>query len=490
MILPTLSACSPNRPVPRLSISGNNTLQYNFHCKINISTKWHIIKIICHFVYNKYFLINFNLIYIQYTLSVCDYNSFDKNKCDFLNSKNPMHMSKFLFVVPPFFGHINATLSLGASLLQKGHDVKWLGIQPLAVHHIPPGGEFICPEKDLAAYHQQIQGILARQGDENAYSGPEVMKFTFEETFIPFARIMMPVLDKFVDTWKPDVIIGDYMAFAGSLCAYLREIPCVISYPVPPDLVSGMEENVPKVFTWHEELMKGLQQEFGVSGDVVINNLKQMDLVFTSAEFSGIAAPPPHMKFVGPVKGRPNPVAFSWDLLEKAASPKVFVSLGTVLSGVRESFFKKLVEAFADMPLTVIAVTDPALFEQWPDNFIVSRVVPQLELLPKMDVVISHGGFNTINETLMNGLPMLVTPIAYDQFHNAKLVENAGCGIVLRYKRLRAEDMRNAVLSLLNDPKYKESSARIRDSFTDGGGNDRAVQLLEEFVARRSPLIS
>jgi MGT family glycosyltransferase len=392
-------------------------------------------------------------------------------------------MYKFLFVVPPFFGHINATLSLGASLLRKGHEVKWLGIQPLAPEHIPQGGEFIYPEEDLAVYQQQIHEILDRQGDEKAYSGPEVMKFTFEETFIPFARMTMPALARVADTWKPDVIISDYMAFAGSLCSYIKKIPCVITYPMPPDFVSGMEENIPKVFSWHEELMKGLQREFGVYGDVVINNLQQMDLVFTSEEFSGIKAPLAHMKFVGPVQGRPNRTAFDWEWLEKAAVPKIFVSLGTVLTGVRETFFRKLVEAFADMPLRVIAVTDPGIFEQWPDNFLVSRVVPQLELLPKMDVVISHGGFNTINETLMNGLPMLVTPIAYDQFHNAKLVENAGCGIVLRYRRLRVGDMRKAVSALLNDPEYRNASARIRDTFIAAGGNEKAVQLLEEFAA-------
>lgn len=392
-------------------------------------------------------------------------------------------MSKFLFVVPPFFGHINATLSVGASLLRRGHEVKWFGIQPLAAHHIPPGGEFIFPEEDLAVHAEQIRQILLRQGDESAYSGAEVMKLTFEETFVPFARMMMPALSKFTGTWKPDVIISDYMAFAGSLCAHIKNIPCVTSYPVPPDLVDGMEDNVPKVFEWYEGLLKQLQQEFGVEGALVINNSRQLDLVFTSREFSGISNPLPHMKFVGPVQGRPNPVDFDWERLEKMAEPKIFVSLGTVLSGSRDTFFQKLVTAFKDEPLSIVAVADPDLFEEWPDNFFVSKSVPQLELLPEMDAVISHGGFNTVNETIINGLPMLITPIAYDQFHNAKLVEQTGCGTVIRYKRLRAEDMKRGVSELLENPKYRNAAVRIRDTFIASGGNERAVKLLEDFVA-------
>lgn len=391
-------------------------------------------------------------------------------------------MARFLFVVPPFFGHINATLSVGSSLLRRGHEVKWLGIQPLDPHHIPPGGEFIFPEEHLFEYRDQIRQILLRQGDESAYSGAEVMKLTFEETFVPFARMMMPGLCRFADTWIPDVIISDYMAFAGSLYAHIKGIPCVTSYPVPPDLVDGMEDNVPKVFEWYEGLLKNLQQEFGVEGNLVINNSRQLDIVFTSSEFSGINNPLPHMKFVGPVQGRPNPVDFDWARLEKMAAPKVFVSLGTVLSGSRDAFFQKLITAFKDEPVSIIAVADPDLFE-WPDNFFVNRSVPQLELLPEMDAVISHGGFNTVNETIINGLPMLITPIAYDQFHNAKLVEQAGCGLVIRYKRLRAEDLKNGISELLNNAKYRNAAVRIRDTFIAAGGNDRAVELLEEFVS-------
>lgn len=399
-------------------------------------------------------------------------------------------MSKFLFVVPPFFGHISPTLSIGASLIAKGHEVKWLGITPLADSHVPEGGEYIYPEGDLIEYQEELQKILKRQDDGPACSGPEVMKLALEETYVPVARIMMKGLGKFVDTWKPDVIINDCITFAGGLCAHIKGIPCVTSTPVPPDVMGDTANSAPKIFEWQENLIKGLQREFGVYGDEIVIHSHKMNIVFTSVEFAGDQNWMPHMKFVGPVKGRPNHAAFDWERLEKATTPKVFVSLGTLLVDIRKEFFGKLIEAFADAPVTIVAATNPDIFEQWPDNFIVNGFVPQAELMPKMDAVICHGGFNTVNDTFINGLPMLITPIAYDHFHTAKLIENAGCGIKIRYKRLRIEDMKKAVFELLENPVYRNASLRIKETFLAAGGNDKAVQLLEEFADAEQALVT
>jgi MGT family glycosyltransferase len=399
-------------------------------------------------------------------------------------------MSKFLFVVPPFFGHISPTLSIGASLIARGHEVKWLGVIPVDAKHIPEGGAYIYPEADLAEYQEELQKILKRQDDGPACSGPEVMKLALEETYVPIARIMMKGLGRFVDTWQPDVIVNDCITFAGALLAHIRGIPNVTTTPVPPDVMGDTANSAPKIFEWQENLVKNLQREFKVDGDDIVIHSRKLNLVFTSPEFAGIENPEPHMKFVGPVKGRPNHEAFDWERLEKATTPKVFVSLGTLLVDIRAAFFQKLIDAFADAPVTIVAATNPDIFEKWPDNFIVNGFVPQAELMPMMDMVICHGGFNTVNDTFMNGLPMLITPIAYDHFHTAKLIENAGCGIKIRYKRLRIEDLKNAVFELLENPRYRNAALRIKDTFIAAGGNDKAVQLLEEFAATETELVA
>ena len=397
-------------------------------------------------------------------------------------------MSKFLFVVPPFFGHISPTLSIGASLLSRGHEVKWFGITPLAQTHLPEGGEFIYPETDLLPYADEIKQILKRQDDGPACSGPEVMKLALEETYVPFARMMMKGLNKFVDEWKPDVIINDCITFAGALSAHLKGIPSVTTTPVPPDVMGDAAKNTPKIFEWQQNLILGLQKDIGIYSDQIHIHSHRLNLVFTSQAFAGFEEKPPHMHFVGPVKGRPNSAEFDWDRLAKSTTPKVFVSLGTLLVDIRAAFFQKLIDAFAHEPITIIAATNPDIFEEWPDNFIVNGFVPQSELMPYMDAVICHGGFNTVNDTFINGLPMLITPIAYDHFHTAKLIEQAGCGISIRYKRLRISDLRNTVFELLENPKYRVAAQKIRETFIEAGGNDKAVELLEDFAKNNSVL--
>ncbi len=391
-------------------------------------------------------------------------------------------MAKYLFVVPPFFGHISPTLSVGGSLLAKGHQVMWTGIQEIAAEHVPPGGRFIVPHAELEEHLPEIKRILKRQDDGPHISGAETLKLALEETYIPFCRFHMKGLFRIVDEFQPDVIVSDCITFAGALCAHIKGIPCVTTTPVPPD-VGGDAISAPKIHAWWQQNILRLQQEFGVYIPESVVNSNQLNLVFTSQEFARMPAPPPQLKFVGPVKGRPNDTPFDWERLRRATTPKVYVSLGTLLVDIRKEFFSKLVEAFAGEPLTIVAATPPEIFDSWPDNFIVQGYVPQAQLIPEMDAVICHGGFNTVNDTFMNGLPMLITPIAYDHFHTASLIEKAGCGIKLRYKRLRVNDLKTAMWEILDNPRYRTAARHIRDTFISAGGNDKAVEYLERFAA-------
>ncbi|NML69303.1 hypothetical protein HHL23_05790 [Chryseobacterium sp. RP-3-3] len=395
--------------------------------------------------------------------------------------------SKFLFVIPPFFGHISPTLSVGASLIARGHEVKWFGITPLDNKHIPEGGSYFYPEEDLVPFQEDIQRILKRQDDGPACSGPEVMKLALEETYVPFAKMMMPGLERLTSTWKPDVLVNDCITFGGALFAHKHNIPCVTTTPVPPDVMGDTANNAPKIFEWQQNLIKDLQKEVGIDDEGIFIHSNQLNLVFTSQTFADFETVPSHMRFVGPVKGRPNPAPFDWGKLEASTTPKIFVSLGTLLVDIRKAFFEKVVAAFANQPVTVIAATPPEIFEEWPSNFIVSGFVPQSALMPHMDMVICHGGFNTVNDTFTNGLPMLITPIAYDHFHIAKLIEKAGCGISIRYKRLRVEALRETVFELLENPAYRNAAKEVQSSLLNAGGNDLAVELLESFVQQEQP---
>jgi UDP:flavonoid glycosyltransferase YjiC (YdhE family) len=87
-----------------------------------------------------------------------------------------------------------------------------------------------------------------------------------------------------------------------------------------------------------------------------------------------------------------------------------------------------------------------------------------------------------VNDAILHGLPILITPIAYDHFHTAALVEKAGCGRSIRYKRMRVGDLWLTVNQLLKNNSYRTAAERTRDSFLRAGGSEKAAMLLEETV--------
>jgi MGT family glycosyltransferase len=388
-------------------------------------------------------------------------------------------MARFLFVVPPFYGHLNPTICIGNSLIERGHHVAWTGIIPLNAGIFPEGGQYFFLEKESKEHKQEIDRILKLQDEGPNLSVFEAAKMALEETAIPFAKIMLPGVDAVIDEFRPDVVINDSMAFAGGLAAYRRKIPYATTIAVPPD-VAGKADS--KVAEWHISRILELQRAVGIETDQCIVFSLQLSLTFTSREFTGIYEPTGNLHFVGPVTGRPNNSPFDWELFYKMPKPKIYVSIGTLLVDIRRNFFSHIIEAFKDKPVTIIAATSPEIIDKWPPNFIVQEHIPQTELMKHVDAVICHGGFNTVTETLLNGLPILITPICYDHFHIANLIEKAGCGINIKYKRIKPEKLADAINELLVNPVYKEAAEKIKKTFIEAGGNNKAVEYLESFA--------
>jgi len=119
---------------------------------------------------------------------------------------------------------------------------------------------------------------------------------------------------------------------------------------------------------------------------------------------------------------------------------------------------------------------------QPPPSFIVRARVPQLALLPRMQAVVCHGGHNTVCEALAHGLPLIVTPIRDDQPVVANQVVASGAGLRLRYGRLGAKTLREAVFRILDEPAFRDAAVRVARSFAAAGGAPRAADYLERLA--------
>jgi MGT family glycosyltransferase len=197
---------------------------------------------------------------------------------------------------------------------------------------------------------------------------------------------------------------------------------------------------------------------------------------------------PPGFHHSGPwtdAEGR-VPVEFPWYRLEPAR-PMAYVSMGTLQNGILETF-RLIAEACAGTDLQLVISLgggqDPALLRGLPGDPIVVGYAPQLELIQRAALTISHGGLNTALESLEHGVPMVVLPITYDQPGVGARVEWAGVGRSIPIRRVTVERLRDAVLDVLGDPAYRMRAEQLRSSIEAADGLNRAADLIELAFAR------
>ena len=397
-------------------------------------------------------------------------------------------MAKYLFVIPPFFGHISPVITVGTRLIEKGHNVRWTGLTRIEDKFFPTKNSYIHLETEYIENKDEVERILAMQDQGPNLSVFEAAVLATEGTAIPFAKIMIKGVERQIQKFAPDVLVNDCLALAGGLAAYKHNIPYATTIPVPPN-VMGNPDTMPKVVDWHLNKIKDLQHSVGIKTEKNVVHSEKLNIIFTSKEFAGLKDVPESAKFVGPVQGLPQTIPFDWDLLKNSRKPIIYVTIGTLLYDIRKAYFEKIVEAFGCMDVTVIVATNPDILEQWPDNFIVRSFVPQTELMKYVDAVVCHGGFNTVNDAIMHELPILITPIAYDHFHTANLITRAGCGKSIKYKRIRIASLQDALSEILTETTFNEAAKRMKQTFLDGGGVDAAVGFLEHFYDQNRDFI-
>ncbi len=398
-------------------------------------------------------------------------------------------MPMIMFVVPPFYGHITATLSVGSELISRGNKVCWVAMKSILHASVPDGGQWIVPA-ELEPHQDEIELILQRQNIGTKISGFEALDFGLHETMLPFAKIMSKGMQSVIDQMKPDCIIHDETALAGAVFAVKNSIPYATSITAPPGF---FEPNLffPERQALLLDKMREIQKSMGVESDRVIFNSDRLILSYTSRDiirpnYGDFIFEGP-ITFVGAtVESRPEAHDFDWSTIKNPHWPTVYVSIGTVLDDIRSTIFNKIIAALHDAPINVIANTDPALFESWPQNFIVQELCPQIEILEKVDLVITHGGFNTINEALYFDKPLIVLPLAWDQSPNADLVVQNGCGLKFKYRRLAASELKDAVFQLIDFPIFKENAIRLGVSTRALGGTKKAADLIENLISENS----
>ncbi len=150
------------------------------------------------------------------------------------------------------------------------------------------------------------------------------------------------------------------------------------------------------------------------------------------------------------------------------------------------TFYRACFEAFGREDVEVIMSIGTNVSEaslgQAPANFVVRPHVPQMEVLGRASAFVTHGGMNSVSESLFQGVPVVVIPQMGEQEVVGRRVEEIGAGIHLAKQDVSAEKLRESVARLLTDGRFREQAAVVRESFRTAGGVARAADAIVAFT--------
>jgi UDP:flavonoid glycosyltransferase YjiC (YdhE family) len=115
-------------------------------------------------------------------------------------------------------------------------------------------------------------------------------------------------------------------------------------------------------------------------------------------------------------------------------------------------------------------------------------VLPQPAILPQVDVVITHGGNNTVTECFHNGKPMVVLPLFWDQVDNAQRLDETGFGVRLSTYGFDDADLTSAIDRLLADSALRDRMRADATRLQANPGTARAADLIEQVARTGEPV--
>ena len=163
--------------------------------------------------------------------------------------------------------------------------------------------------------------------------------------------------------------------------------------------------------------------------------------------------------------------------------------MGTILNG-RADVFRTIVAALAkrkDLQL-VLSLGDqlnPKQIGPIPCNAIVVQRAPQLALLKRASVCITHAGLNTVLESLAQGIAQIAIPVSYDQPGVAARVAHRQTGLVTSLDKLTPDHLASLLNEVLGNSAYRENARKLQKTIAQANGLSVAVDLIEKSLGVR-----
>jgi MGT family glycosyltransferase len=158
--------------------------------------------------------------------------------------------------------------------------------------------------------------------------------------------------------------------------------------------------------------------------------------------------------------------------------------MGTLQNGL-ESVFTSIAEAVGtrlgmQLVMSIGPGIDPEKIGSLPANCIVVKKAPQVELLKRSTLCITHAGLNTALESLAQGVPMVAIPVSIDQPGVAARIAYTRTGAYVPIKELTASRLSTLIDDVLGNPEYRHNANKMKETIARTNGLEKAADLLEQ----------
>jgi len=347
-------------------------------------------------------------------------------------------MGRIQFCMLPEAGHILPTLRIAQLLKAKGHAVCYSAISELHNYLHRHGFQHKAIFREILPAATQRDILGATPGIET-YSK---IQYFFESTNTDFGMALASELHH-----EPfDLLICDseiVRKWGKSLALGLRKAILPMSVTLP-DITQVVEQ---------------------ISAEIILCP-KEFDLPW-------VGDGPTSRVYAEPSIFRARRYLTRDRLMSASSQPMIYCSFGTQTTRYanRLPVLLNLIEAFSMLPYQVVMTMnqDPiaALIDRCPANVLLTDDAPQLAMLERAILFVSHGGLGGIKESIMSGVPLLVIPFDMDQPHNARRVAFHMLGDVCNPEDTAPAHVRRLIYSILNDRQIPERISAMRRAFVE-----------------------
>ncbi|KJH71330.1 glycosyltransferase [Aliterella atlantica] len=422
-------------------------------------------------------------------------------------------MTHFGIICPAVAGHLNPMTTLGYELRNRGHQVTVVGILDAEKKAHAAGLDF-----KAIATSEYPYGSIAQISDElGKLSGLAALRYTINS----LQKSTVTLLQQAPQTIKEagiDALLVDQVSSAGGTVADYLSIPFV---SVSSALMLNEDTSIPPFNTsWSYSPTEWAKIRNKI-GYILLSRVRK-PIRATIAQYRREWNLPPHhsqndvysslaqlcqqpAEFEFPRENLPrcfhftgayhNPVsraAIDFPYEKLTGQPLIYASMGTLQNRLM-GIFESIAQACAEIDAQLVISLGSGLsgdVPKFPGAPLVVKYAPQLELLQKASLTITHAGLNTVLESISHGVPMVAIPIANDQPGVAARVVWTGCGEMIKLQGLNAAKLRSAIERVMTQNSYRNNAIRLQTANQQAGGVAKAADIIERVMSTGKPVLA